>query len=319
MNGRTTRVGPALVFAALAGCGVAQAPTEAPKGVKATLTSARASQAAFETAELTLTIALDRSAEPLRGIPRADLVRARCLVVAGADRQGKWAVVETTPPEGTIDLYPGESFAIPFKAKLPEGFAGSPTATAQWIGAGPLKGLRSAELTLVVRDGRNPVVSLDTSEGPIVLELWPEFAPNHVANLVRLVEKGFYDGLKWHRVVPDFVVQTGCPKGDGTGGPGYAIPAEFNDLAFSKGVVGMARGGEPNSAGSQFFICVADAQTLNKNYTAFGRVIEGQDVADRISKVARDPAKDRPLKDVLLRKATVARPPGYEPPEIKKT
>jgi peptidyl-prolyl cis-trans isomerase B (cyclophilin B) len=312
----------AVVAAVLAGCSAAQTPdapaAEGLKGLKATLAAARASQAAFEPASLTLTIALDTSAAPLRALKRADLVRERCVVAAGMDRIGKWATVETPSPEGAIDLLPGETFSLTFVVRLPDP-PPAPSLILQWVGTGPLKNLRSNELPLTLRDAKNPVATLDTSEGVIVFELQPELAPNHVANFVTLAEKGFYDGLKWHRTVPNFVVQTGCPRGDGMGDPGYKIPAEFNDTAFTKGVIGMARSpGDNDSAGSQFFVCVADAPSLNKQYTAFGRVLEGQDVADRISNVARDPKTDRPLKDVVLRKATIARPPGYEPPAVKK-
>jgi peptidyl-prolyl cis-trans isomerase B (cyclophilin B) len=313
----------ALIVAAFAARGVAQTPAvdpapSAPRGVKAVLSAARASQAAFESSALTLTLSLDKSAAPLSGLSRSELVRAKCVVAAGPDRQGKWTTTETSTPAGAVDLLPGESFSLPLTVRLPE-LAGATSATLQWIGTGALKGVRSNELSIVIRDGKNPVATLDTAEGIIVLELWPESAPNHVANFIALADKGFYDGLKWHRVVPNFVVQTGCPKGDGSGDAGYKIPAEFNDMPFTKGVLGMARsGGDNDSAGSQFFICVADAAALNKQYTAFGRVLEGQDVADKISNVAREPGKERPMKDVVLRKATVARPPGYEPPVVKK-
>jgi len=147
--------------------------------------------------------------------------------------------------------------------------------------------------------------TLETSEGAIEIELWPDVAPRHVANFEKLAASGFYDGLVFHRVIPEFMIQTGCPKGTGTGGPGWQVDAEFNDRAFAKGVVGMARSSDPNSAGSQFFICVADASWLDGQYTAFGKVTAGQEVADAISNVARD-RSDRPLEDVQLQRVTVA-------------
>lgn len=147
--------------------------------------------------------------------------------------------------------------------------------------------------------------TLATSQGTIEIELWPDVAPRHVANFEKLARSGFYDNLLFHRVIPDFMVQTGCPQGTGTGGPGWKVAAEFNDRPFMKGVVGMARAQDPDSAGSQFFICVADSPWLDGQYTAFGAVTSGQDVADAISGVARD-RSDRPLEDVRLERVTVA-------------
>lgn len=147
--------------------------------------------------------------------------------------------------------------------------------------------------------------TLETSEGTIEIELWPDIAPRHVANFEKLAASGFYDDLIFHRVIPDFMIQTGCPQGTGTGGPGWKVAAEFNDRPFEKGVVGMARAQDPDSAGSQFFICVADSPWLAGQYTAFGRVTAGQDVADAISAVARD-RSDRPLETVRLERVTVA-------------
>ncbi len=307
------------------------APTaKAPAGVKAALVAKRASIAAFEPAELTLTVSLDKSAAPLRGLKRDALVRSNCVVAAGADRKGRWAKTEgAAAAAGAFDLLPGDSFSMTFVVKLPETPAAAPKSpdqaaatpeplTLQWVGAGPLKDLRSNELPITIRDGRFPVATLETSEGVIVMELISDWAPNHVANFVALAEKGFFDGLLWHRVVPNFVVQTGCPKGDGSGDPGYKLAAEFNDQSFSKGTVGMARGTGNDTAGSQFFICVADSPALNKQYTAFGRVLEGQDVADRIAVVVRAPGTERPMNDIVLKKATIARPTSYTLPPIKK-
>ena len=152
----------------------------------------------------------------------------------------------------------------------------------------------------------NPTATIETSLGTIQLELWPEKAPNHVENFLKLAEKGFYDGLLFHRVIPGFMIQTGCPDGTGTGGPGWKVKAEFNNAPFLKGVLGMARSNDPNSAGSQFFICVADASHLTGQYTAFGKVTSGQDVADKISKVERS-RQDRPLADIKMTSVKVVR------------
>jgi peptidyl-prolyl cis-trans isomerase B (cyclophilin B) len=127
-----------------------------------------------------------------------------------------------------------------------------------------------------------------------------------VANFIKLAEKGFYDGLVFHRVIPRFMIQTGCPQGTGTGGPGWQVDAEFNKESFSKGVLGAARSQDVNSAGSQFFVCVADAPHLTGQYTAFGKVLTGQTVADAISEVSRD-GRDRPKSEVKLVKVTVTK------------
>jgi peptidyl-prolyl cis-trans isomerase B (cyclophilin B) len=147
--------------------------------------------------------------------------------------------------------------------------------------------------------------TVETSLGTIELELWPDTALNHVANFKKLADAGFYDGLVFHRVIPDFMVQTGCPDGTGMGGPGWTVDAEFGDTPFVKGTLGMARSASPDSAGSQFFVCVADATWLNGQYTAFGRVTAGQDVADAISRVPRD-ARDRPKQAVVMQRVTVS-------------
>ena len=141
--------------------------------------------------------------------------------------------------------------------------------------------------------------TLHTSEGPIELELYPEAAPKTVDNFTRLAGEGFYDGLSFHRVIPDFMIQGGCPKGDGTGGPGYTFEDEFNDHKVTRGALAMANAG-PNTNGSQFFIVTAEATPwLDGKHTVFGRVTSGQDVVDRISAADRD-ARDRPTTDVTI-------------------
>ena len=140
---------------------------------------------------------------------------------------------------------------------------------------------------------------LNTSEGPVEIELFPEDAPKTVDNFTRLAGDGYYDGLAFHRVIPDFMIQGGCPRGDGTGGPGYEFEDEFNEHRVVRGALAMANSG-PNTNGSQFFIVTAgDASWLDGKHTVFGQVVSGQDVVDRISQVPRD-AGDRPLEPILI-------------------
>jgi peptidylprolyl isomerase len=126
---------------------------------------------------------------------------------------------------------------------------------------------------------------LDLKDGRVVIELRPDLAPKHVQRIKQLVREGFYDGLTFHRVITGFMAQTGDPKGDGTGGSKYPdLPAEFTQTAFRRGTIGAARSGNPNSANSQFFICLEDAPHLNGTYTVWGQVIEGMQYVDRIKK-----------------------------------
>ena len=125
------------------------------------------------------------------------------------------------------------------------------------------------------------VITLEKG-GEIRLEFYPEDAPKTVENFVTLAKKGFYNGLNFHRVVPDFVVQGGCPKGNGTGGPGYTIKAEFNKQKHLRGTVAMARSQHPDSAGSQFYICYGATPHLDGQYTVFGKVVSGMELVDRI-------------------------------------
>lgn len=143
----------------------------------------------------------------------------------------------------------------------------------------------------------------------IKIELYPDVAPVTVENFVSLVKDGFYDGLIFHRVIPGFMIQGGCPQGTGMGGPGHTIKGEFaangvkNDLKHTRGVISMARSGNPNSAGSQFFIMHADAPHLDGQYAAFGKVVEGMDVVDEIAAVPAD-YSDRPKKLQKMAKVT---------------
>ena len=156
----------------------------------------------------------------------------------------------------------------------------------------------------------NPIVTLKTANGEIKAELYPEIAPNTVKNFISLVQKGFYNGLIFHRVIPGFMIQGGDPEGTGMGGPGYAIKGEFdanrfpNALKHTRGVLSMARSARPNSAGSQFFIMVEDAPHLDGQYAAFGKVIEGMEEADRIVNAKRN-YMDKPLEDQKMLEVTV--------------
>jgi len=151
-------------------------------------------------------------------------------------------------------------------------------------------------------------LTLDTSAGPIRLALDSTAAPGHVRNIVALAESGFYDGGCFHRIIKGFMIQGGCPEGTGTGGPGYKIPAEFNATPHEPGVLSMARTNDPNSAGSQFFICLEKVPHLDRQYTAFGRTADAAslDVVRAIGHV-RTAAGDRPVERVTINKATVTR------------
>jgi cyclophilin family peptidyl-prolyl cis-trans isomerase len=141
--------------------------------------------------------------------------------------------------------------------------------------------------------------TLHTSQGPVEVELFPEEAPKTVENFTKLAGEGFYDGLIFHRVIPDFMIQGGCPRGDGTGGPGYQFEDEFNDHKIVRGALAMANSG-PNTNGSQFFIVTADeCSWLDGKHTVFGQVVSGQDVVEGISGVERD-ARDRPREPVTI-------------------
>lgn len=129
---------------------------------------------------------------------------------------------------------------------------------------------------------KEKIAVIETEKGTIKFKFFEQDAPNTVANFIKLAERHFYDGLTFHRYEPGFVIQGGCPNGDGTGGPGYTIKAEFNNRPHLEGTVGMARGQDPDSAGSQFYICLAPAPFLDRQYTVFGQVIEGMDVVHKI-------------------------------------
>lgn len=158
---------------------------------------------------------------------------------------------------------------------------------------------------------QNPLVTINMADGGrIEIELYPHVAPNTVNNFISLVQKGYYDGTIFHRVIPGFMIQGGDPQGTGMGGPGYSIKGEFsgngfaNDLKHSRGVISMARSANPDSAGSQFFIMVADAPHLDRQYAAFGKVLNGLDVADAIVSTPRDHS-DRPREEQKMASVTV--------------
>ena len=158
---------------------------------------------------------------------------------------------------------------------------------------------------------QNPIITFEMENGDIMkAELYPQVAPNTVNNFISLVNKGFYDGLIFHRVINGFMIQGGDPEGTGMGGPGYGIKGEFaqngfaNDLKHSAGVLSMARSMMPNSAGSQFFIMHKDAPHLDGAYAAFGKIIEGMDVVNKIAEVATD-YSDRPIEDQRMKTVTV--------------
>ena len=157
----------------------------------------------------------------------------------------------------------------------------------------------------------NPIVTIEMENNDIIkLELYPDIAPNTVNNFISLINKKFYDGVIFHRIIKGFMIQGGCPEGIGVGGPGYGIDGEFdlngfkNNLKHEKGVISMARAQDPNSAGSQFFIMHQDSPHLDGAYASFGKVTEGLDIVDKIAQVETD-YSDRPITEQKIKKITV--------------
>lgn len=157
----------------------------------------------------------------------------------------------------------------------------------------------------------NPIVTIEMENGDIIkAELYPNKAPNTVKNFISLINKGFYNGTIFHRVIPKFMIQGGDPTGTGMGGPDYSIKGEFssngfnNDLKHDRGVLSMARSSNPNSAGSQFFLMVANSPHLDGDYAAFGKITEGIEAADRIVNTKKD-NRDKPVQDQIMKKVTV--------------
>jgi len=159
-------------------------------------------------------------------------------------------------------------------------------------------------------DANEYQLELKTSEGDIRLEFYPDVAPNHARNMLALAKIGFYDGVIFHRVISGFMIQGGCPDGNGTGGPGYTIDQEFNERRHEPGVLSMARTNDPNSAGSQFFLCLETLPSLDRQYTVFGKTLDDESLAvvKKIGAVATN-SSDRPLDDVTIQSATVSETP----------
>jgi len=154
------------------------------------------------------------------------------------------------------------------------------------------------------RKATNPVIAIETDYGTMTLELYRDVAPIHVDSMLSRIREGFYTGLIFHRIIDGFMIQGGDPTGTGGGGPGYSLPAEFSKLPHIKGTLSMARSQSPNSAGSQFFICLAPSGYLDGKYTVFGHLLDGYDALSKIGKV-KTGAQDRPIKDVFMRKVTI--------------
>jgi cyclophilin family peptidyl-prolyl cis-trans isomerase len=161
------------------------------------------------------------------------------------------------------------------------------------------------QIGLLLYGAAMTTATMHTSEGPIQLELFPDEAPKTVENFTKLASDGFYDGVVFHRVIPDFMIQGGDPTGTGSGGPGYTFEDEFNEHKIVKGALAMANAG-PNTNGSQFFIVTADeCAWLDGKHTVFGRVVEGQDVVDRISNADRD-GRDKPTTPITIDRIELA-------------
>jgi len=167
-----------------------------------------------------------------------------------------------------------------------------------------------------------PIVTIEMDNGDVIrAELYPDTAPNTVKNFISLINKGYYDGLIFHRVIPGFMIQGGCPQGTGTGNPGYSIKGEFsgngfaNDLQHSRGVLSMARSRMADSAGSQFFIMADDSSHLDGQYAAFGKVVEGMEAVDKIVSTKRN-SQDRPLEEQRIKSISVdTKGENFEEPE----
>ncbi len=169
---------------------------------------------------------------------------------------------------------------------------------------------RQPEVTAAIKDvdfdANDYQIELNTNHGRILLDLLPDEAPGHCANLIGLTRIGFYNGVTFHRIIDGFMIQGGCPNGTGTGGPGYTIRAEFNDTPHVPGILSMARSSDPNSGGSQFFICLGAHSHLDKQYTAFGRTADAasMDVVQKIGSLKTDRG-DKPLQPVVIESASV--------------
>lgn len=203
--------------------------------------------------------------------------------------------------------------------------SGSTSSTAGSTASNPTDNTNAGPASTPASDSTDPqerkpkdgdeVAVMETSLGRVVLMFFPDKAPHHVDNFKKLANKGFYDGTKFHRVIPNFMIQGGDPntkKGDtstwGMGGPGYSVDAEFNDVKHERGILSMARSSDPNSAGSQFFIMVKYTASLDGQYSAFGRVVSGMDIVDKIVNLPRD-ANDRPNTPPVIKSLKIVKWP----------
>jgi peptidyl-prolyl cis-trans isomerase B (cyclophilin B) len=251
----------------------------------------------------------------------ADSKTPTSLVLTKFDGSPLTAKGSTDAPSGdaTVDLrtiYPDLNavgtyvlFAVP-KGKTAADFVGTPVVIEVLAekGQGDVSVIRVEPLRYEV---------MTTSAGPMTMDFYYDVAPNTVDSFLRLSSQGYYDGLNFHRIVPGFVIQGGDPKGDGTGGPGYSVDAEFNQQPHKEGVLSMARSQDPNSAGSQFFVCLDYAQTqqLDNKYTVFGKVVEGMDAVKKIAGTPlADSEKGVPATPQTIEKAEVMPvTPGHNP------
>jgi peptidyl-prolyl cis-trans isomerase B (cyclophilin B) len=235
-----------------------------------------------------------------QGTPPADTSKKVTPPKPAADTGKAKTETQGTPPADTSKktTSPKPKATTPQDTSKAAGKAkeGSKTVTEVVDPKAPYKSVAFAK-------GEKPKVVMETTMGKIVLELWPDVAMKHCQSFVYLINKGFYDSLTFHRIVPGFVIQGGDPLGNGTGGPGYSVPAEFSNKPHEDGVLSMARSPDPNSAGSQFFICLGRLQSLDNKYTVFGKVIEGLDVVHKIEKVKT--VAERPDDPVKMTKVTI--------------
>ncbi len=164
-------------------------------------------------------------------------------------------------------------------------------------------------------ENSNTQVTLKTTAGDMVVEFFADKAPKHAANFIKLAGDGFYNGTVFHRTIPGFMIQGGCPDGTGMGGPGWSVDAEFNDTPHTRGILSMARSQDPNSAGSQFFVCHGDAAFLDGQYTAFGRLVSGDETLDAIANAPTNPGGEgsSPVDPVKIEAAEVSAPEASTP------
>lgn len=298
-----------------------------PEGLEVTLEVPITQVFPFQTLDVKVIVS-NKGSKSTKSLSRTAILGPKSLLCARPaapteQRKGEWAELVSQPSKKPLGaLHPGESFTMSGRFRIPSKLRGEAGLVhLQWVCTrGALKGVRSQEIQLILRKGDNPIATIATAEGSILLELWPDKAPNHVANFIELARAGKYDGRGFHRAVANFMIQGGCSKGDGSGNEGYTIAAEFNDTEFKKGVLGMARGQSDDSASGQFFICTGDSAFLNGKYTAFGKVLFGQDVADGITRKPhrRPPDQELLVDPVVMDRVVIEAPEGYENPGVTK-